>query len=218
MRSLKRLNLVFNMTGRAGASSLAALLAGRASGLEELSLRRTAVDAEGALALIDALADNSTLTTLNLSDNALIDDGGWESILERVLRLVYDTLSMPGAMRSNHSLSSLSEPYVPGVPGSEEPSHGRHPAPPPWLPPPPTKGAGTRYFVLELRRRRRCVRACVRDTGRRQTRTVTEARWGDACLLLTPTLCRSDAERPKEGASRGAERREIERAAVMHGA
>ena len=124
IRSLKRLNLVFNMTGRAGASSLAALLAGRASGLEELSLRRTAVDAEGALALIDALADNSTLTTLNLSDNALIDDGGWESILERVLRLVYDTSSMPGAMRSNHSLSSLSEPYDPGVPGREEPSHG----------------------------------------------------------------------------------------------
>ena len=135
MRSLKRLNLVFNMTGRAGASSLAALLAGRASGLEELSLRRTAVDAEGALALIDALVDNSTLTTLNLSDNALIDDGGWESILERVLRLVYDTSSMPGAMRSNHSLSSLSEPYDPGVPGREEPSHGRHPARPPWLPP-----------------------------------------------------------------------------------
>ena len=87
------------------------LLESQVSNLEELNFSNNSIDSEDASNLINALVNNTKLKTLNLKNNGWITNEGWASILRCLLQLVCDTSSISNIMNSNHTLSSLAEPY-----------------------------------------------------------------------------------------------------------
>lgn len=89
---VKRLNLAVNHIGRNGVVSLAKLLTeSKVSNMEELNLSANSIDSDDASNLINALADNNKLKTLNLEDNGRVCSGGWAFVLRRVMQSSYAT-------------------------------------------------------------------------------------------------------------------------------
>jgi len=100
---LKYLSLSFNSVNADGCRELAKLLQGREATLSTLWLNRNKIDDDGVEILVDALQNNTSLTTLGLVGNDDISDHGEM----KLLKLVNDISSIKATLQSNHTLTNL---------------------------------------------------------------------------------------------------------------
>ena len=82
---------------------LASLLGRGSSSLTKLCLKRNQIDDECVTSLVSGLRDNTTLITLDLSNNIGITHAGWKCLLD----LVCDTTSINRTYHSNHTLQDV---------------------------------------------------------------------------------------------------------------
>jgi len=100
---MKHLNLGQNQIGSRGCVSLVTLLGSQECNLFSLSLRANSIDDKAVAMLIDSLAKNTKLMTLNLGNNDGITTEGWLAML----KLVCDTSCIKGILDSNHYLCDV---------------------------------------------------------------------------------------------------------------
>jgi hypothetical protein len=102
-RNLKSLDLDHNNINADGCRGLATLLRGGNSTLTDLSLKNNKISDEEVAVLVDALKNNTSLDTLELSGNVDISTEG--KIM--LLKLVNDISSIKATLQSNHTLRRL---------------------------------------------------------------------------------------------------------------
>lgn len=103
---LRTLNLVCNEIGQRGCASLAKLLSNRESNLEVLDLTGNSIDSESVIILINSLAKNNKLKTLELGYNIRhihIPPSGWAALL----KCLCNTSSINDIFNSNHTLENV---------------------------------------------------------------------------------------------------------------
>ena len=100
--TLEELYLNDNSIGNSGCEILAALLEDPNSNLEHLQLETNNIKIEGAVILVNSLANNTKLKILNLHDNSI------ETSVEDIFsRLLCNTSSINATYSSNHTLQEL---------------------------------------------------------------------------------------------------------------
>jgi len=100
--TLEELYLNDNSIGNSGCEILAALLEDPNSNLEHLQLETNNIKIEGAVILVNSLANNTKLKILNLHDNSI------ETSVEDIFsRLLCNTSSIGATYSSNHTLQEL---------------------------------------------------------------------------------------------------------------
>ena len=102
-RHLKSLELSENSINADGCGQLTKLLQGGDATLETLSLWENKIDDNGVEILVDALQSNTSLRSLDLSENHEISNRG--QLL--LLKLVNDISSITATLQSNHTLRNI---------------------------------------------------------------------------------------------------------------
>ena len=97
------LSLNGDNVGRNGCAALATILAQKESSLRGLHLKNNDIDDDCIFNFIDALQNNTTLSTLNLDGNNGITSIGWQSLLN----LICNETSISTTYQSNHTLCQL---------------------------------------------------------------------------------------------------------------
>mmetsp|Transcript_23446 Transcript_23446/g.50801 ORF Transcript_23446/g.50801 Transcript_23446/m.50801 type:complete len:419 (+) Transcript_23446:318-1574(+) len=97
------LNLENNKIGLRGCTSLTKLLGSQECNLSRLYLNGNSIDDKAVAVLIDSLAKNTKLMTLNLGNNIGITTEGYLKILQ----LVCNTSCIKGILDSNHHLNNV---------------------------------------------------------------------------------------------------------------
>ena len=113
-KHLEKLCLGRNEIKADGCHELAKLLQGNDSTLKILDLHENKIDDEGVAILVGALQNNTSLTTLNLTDNNGDEDSGvpWCNVITNqgkllLLKLVNDVSSTKAILKSNHTLQHI---------------------------------------------------------------------------------------------------------------
>eukprot|EP00985_Skeletonema_marinoi_P030917 scaffold34721_cov100-Skeletonema_marinoi.AAC.2 len=106
-KHLTILRLNDNNINADGCQEIAKLLQGGGATLSTLWLQNNRIDDDGAGILADALRNNTSLTTLNLSEN----DGISKQGMTMLLKLVNDISSIKATLHSNHTLTSIIADY-----------------------------------------------------------------------------------------------------------
>ncbi len=103
-KNLEKLFLNYNHINADGCRGLAKLLRGGDSTLTTLDLDENKIDDEGVAILVGALQSNTSLMGLQLAGNVDISNQG----LVMLLKLVNDISSIEATLRSNHTLTKIS--------------------------------------------------------------------------------------------------------------
>ena len=103
-KKLEKLFLNYNHINADGCRGLAKLLRGGDSTLTTLDLDENKIDDEGVAVLVGALQSNTSLMGLQLAGNVDISNQG----LVMLLKLVNDISSVEATLRSNHTLRKIS--------------------------------------------------------------------------------------------------------------
>ena len=102
-RNLTSLDLLGNNINSEGCREIAKkLLKGGNATLQTLSLESNGIDDEGVEIIVDALKNNTSLTTISLMNNEISVEG-----FKSCLRLVNDISSIEATLKSNHTLRKV---------------------------------------------------------------------------------------------------------------
>eukprot|EP00984_Skeletonema_dohrnii_P016092 scaffold7070_cov73-Skeletonema_dohrnii-CCMP3373.AAC.1 len=105
-KHLTTLRLSGNNINADGCQEIVKLLQRENSTITEIHLERNKIDNEGVAILVDALRNNTSLTTLFLKDNMMAIEGA-----KLFLQLVNDVSSIEATLQSNHTLKRIIVDY-----------------------------------------------------------------------------------------------------------